>query len=110
MAECGICANAEDNTPYRVWEMQLGTRQAFDYFQCGQCGCLQIVRPPDNLADYYPSGYFSFRDQQKLARHPLRAWRADLHSSTNFCWSIVDASAADFNTSRLNGRSIHSNK
>lgn len=98
MAECGICANAEDNTPYRVWEMQLGARQAFDYFQCGQCGCLQIVRPPDNLADYYPSGYFSFRDQQKLARHPLRAWldRARVRNALQAGGSLLGALADRF--------------
>lgn len=74
MTPCRICANDQGNTPYRVREMLLGTRHEFDYFQCGQCGCLQIVQPPDTLADYYPSGYFSFRDYRKLAGNPLRGW------------------------------------
>lgn len=51
-----------------------GTRQVFDYFQCAACGCLQIAQLPTNLSDYYPAGYFSFRDYTKLAHRPLRAW------------------------------------
>ena len=37
-----------------------GTRDKFDYFECSACGCLQIGELPENLADYYPSNYYSF--------------------------------------------------
>ena len=54
---CRICGNAAGNTPYVVREMMFGTREPFDYFQCGGCGCLQISQVPDDLARHYPPGY-----------------------------------------------------
>lgn len=52
--------------------MLLGTREPFAYVECSTCGCVQIETIPDNLASYYPSAYFSFRDYRKLARAPVR--------------------------------------
>ena len=53
--------------------MMLGTRDEFDYVQCGKCGCLQIEEVPDNLGEYYPQDYYSFRERRLLSRHRLRA-------------------------------------
>lgn len=69
---CRICANAVENTPYRVREMLHGTREAFDYFECRACGCLQIAEIPKDLGRHYPKTYFSFRDHSCLARNPVR--------------------------------------
>ena len=71
---CRICHNASGNTPYTVREMLFGTRDEFGYFQCAQCGCLQIAEIPANLGDYYPPGYFSFRDFRRLSASPLRGF------------------------------------
>jgi 2-polyprenyl-3-methyl-5-hydroxy-6-metoxy-1,4-benzoquinol methylase len=38
----------------------LGLNHVFDYFECGNCGCLQIIKIPENIADYYPTNYLSF--------------------------------------------------
>jgi SAM-dependent methyltransferase len=40
--------------------MMLGYRDPFDYFECSQCGCLQILEVPSDLSKYYPLGYYSF--------------------------------------------------
>jgi SAM-dependent methyltransferase len=40
--------------------MMFGTLDAFDYFECADCGCLQINEVPNNLGDYYPDGYYAF--------------------------------------------------
>jgi cyclopropane fatty-acyl-phospholipid synthase-like methyltransferase len=40
--------------------MMLRTRDVFNYFQCDDCCCLQIESVPANIADYYPSDYYSF--------------------------------------------------
>jgi 2-polyprenyl-3-methyl-5-hydroxy-6-metoxy-1,4-benzoquinol methylase len=40
--------------------MMFGYRDPFDYFECSQCGCLQILEVPRDLSKYYPSGYYSF--------------------------------------------------
>jgi len=58
---CGICGNADANRTYEAREMMFGTRQAYPYFQCASCGCLQIAEFPSDLSRHYPSGYPSFK-------------------------------------------------
>jgi len=55
--KCRICNNELYNTFYKVREMMLGTRDEFDYFQCNNCGCLQICNIPENVSQYYPKDY-----------------------------------------------------
>jgi SAM-dependent methyltransferase len=40
--------------------MMFGTREEFAYLECGTCGCVQILRYPDNVSEYYPPDYYSF--------------------------------------------------
>jgi SAM-dependent methyltransferase len=61
VSACGVCGNPSGNQFYKVQEMFFGTRDVFDYFQCGQCGCLQINEIPRDLAKYYPNFYYSHR-------------------------------------------------
>ncbi|PID47485.1 MAG: methyltransferase type 12 [Proteobacteria bacterium] len=59
--QCRICSNQENNTTYEAREMMLGIRDLHTYFQCGQCGCLQIADIPENIQEYYPSDdYYSY--------------------------------------------------
>ncbi len=58
--KCRICSNEFNNTPYKIREMMFGLRDSFDYFQCGNCQCIQIKEVPENLDKYYPSDYYSF--------------------------------------------------
>jgi SAM-dependent methyltransferase len=39
--------------------MMFGTRDEFDYLECGRCGTLQLQDVPD-LSKYYPADYYSF--------------------------------------------------
>jgi SAM-dependent methyltransferase len=52
--------------------MQLGTRESFDYFECENCGCLQIAEIPADLERHYPVEYFSFTLQN--ARPGAYGW------------------------------------
>ncbi len=61
-------------TPWRVREMLNGTREEFDYVECGGCGCLQIAEIPADLGRFYPADYFSYRDWSGLARNRVRRW------------------------------------
>lgn len=62
---CRICENQEHNIAYEVREMMLGLRDKHSYFECAECGCLQISSIPDNIQSYYPSeDYYSY-DQVK---------------------------------------------
>ncbi|MDJ0599889.1 MAG: class I SAM-dependent methyltransferase [Crocosphaera sp.] len=56
--QCNICFNLQSNQSYWVKEMMFGYRDEFEYFQCSQCGCLQIKDIPKNLSKYYPKSYF----------------------------------------------------
>lgn len=71
---CRICGNVEGNIPYRVREMMFGTREVFDYFQCRECGCLQIADIPTDLARHYPNDYFSFKKFSRSTQNPLRGF------------------------------------
>jgi len=70
---CHICGNNKDNTAYTMREMFYGTRDAFPYFQCASCGCLQIAKIPKDMSKYYSPEYYSYSDRfQSKYRDPLR--------------------------------------
>jgi SAM-dependent methyltransferase len=71
---CRICRHAEVNTRYRAREMLHGTRETFDYFECGGCGCVQIAEIPADIERFYPGDYFSFRSLSALDRNLARRW------------------------------------
>ena len=37
--------------------MLLGKRTLWPYYQCGNCGCVQLANVPENLSDYYADDY-----------------------------------------------------
>jgi 2-polyprenyl-3-methyl-5-hydroxy-6-metoxy-1,4-benzoquinol methylase len=77
---CGICGSNGDHLQYNAREMMFGSRERFNYFQCVDCGCLQLAEIPADLSRFYPSNYYSFSDQgqnrngisQWLYRHWVR--------------------------------------
>ncbi len=80
-AECRICGNRIDNREYTVREMMFGLRHTFPYFECSQCGCLQIATIPTDMGAYYPPGYYSFKpaspppEPRRTLRDRLRVLR-----------------------------------
>ena len=60
MMTCRICASSAEHPSYQVREMMLGIRDEHLYFQCKDCGCLQIHQIPEQLAEYYPANYYSY--------------------------------------------------
>lgn len=61
---CKICGNTEKNQLHKAREMMFGTRDEFDYLECGACGTLQICEIPD-LRRYYPKDYYAFAEDQE---------------------------------------------
>jgi 2-polyprenyl-3-methyl-5-hydroxy-6-metoxy-1,4-benzoquinol methylase len=57
---CRICENREKNVSFIAREMMFGFRDEFEYYQCTQCGCLQIKDIPSNISKYYPNTYYSY--------------------------------------------------
>jgi len=68
---CRICSNDRNNTKYIGREMYFGFRDEFEYFQCAECGCLQIANFPENLAKYYPKEYGAYRLHEKIHENGL---------------------------------------
>ena len=66
--KCKLCLNENNNKPLILREMMFGLREEFDYFQCGNCGCIQIARIPENMGKYYPADYYSYT----LAEVPVK--------------------------------------
>ena len=61
MNKCRVCGNKYHNTKYNIKEMLHGTFEDFEYFECNNCGCLQILKYPHNIEKYYPENYLSFK-------------------------------------------------
>jgi SAM-dependent methyltransferase len=75
IALCRICGYRGNAAAYTVREMMLGTGDAFVYFQCDQCGCLQIAEFPANMASYYPGDYYSFSSSSRdKTNNPVVRW------------------------------------
>lgn len=79
---CRICGNENSHPRFIAREMMFGTKETFEYFQCGGCGCLQIRSIPADLGDYYPPDYYSFNSKRvrpepkPVLRQTLERWRA----------------------------------
>ena len=56
---CNVCQFPLTQS-YTFREMMFGTRDEFKYFECTNCGCLQIASVPQEIEKYYPSYYYSF--------------------------------------------------
>jgi len=77
---CRICAHAEAPKIFAARDMMFGSGKRFQYFQCLQCGCLQIVDIPADLSKYYPDDYYSYsvspwKQADRSMRGFLRRWR-----------------------------------
>ena len=71
---CKICGNKEHNVDYVAKEMMYGLREQFNYFQCNQCECLQIVDILEDMSKYYPENYYSFSKYNGKAFLGLSGW------------------------------------
>ena len=67
MNTCRICRRRDDHPRFDTREMMFGFRDSFTYFECTECGCVQIERIPDDLGKYYPNRYYSFQKSTRIA-------------------------------------------
>jgi len=58
--KCRVCSNQSGNESHTLREMMFGFRDRFEYLECSNCKCLQIVDIPASMAKYYPANYHSF--------------------------------------------------
>lgn len=62
---CRICNTAGNHAAYIGREMMFGTKEEFEYFMCGECGCLQIAEIPENPGKYYPATYTPYNPKTR---------------------------------------------
>jgi ubiquinone/menaquinone biosynthesis C-methylase UbiE len=68
---CKICGEKSIVNSYKVREMYFGTKDEFLYHECGGCGCLQILDPPENIALYYPDYYYSKKNRNRQKTYKI---------------------------------------
>lgn len=71
---CRVCGQSAEHPCWSAREMQFGTRQTFDYFQCLGCGCLQIAQIPAEMGAYYPPQYYSTRPLKESRYAGIPGW------------------------------------
>lgn len=64
MHKCRLCKAKGMFDAYLVREMMQNTKEEFEYFVCGECGCLQIAEIPSDLGKYYGKDYYSFAQEE----------------------------------------------
>ena len=60
--ECRICGQdaPADQEIILARDRFSGTPEKFPYFECGSCGCVQMVDLPSTTSNFYPPSYYSF--------------------------------------------------
>ena len=58
MDQCEICGARGSFRRIELREMLFGTREAFTYLRCPDCGVLRIATIPTDLGPYYPAAYY----------------------------------------------------
>jgi SAM-dependent methyltransferase len=104
---CRVCQKAADGQRFKVKEMNLGLRDEFEYFQCSECDCLQILEVPEMMGTYYPQDrYYSYnipKEKSNLVNSLKDSFRKILISAylrrNNFLislFSVLYPSSANF--------------
>lgn len=76
--DCDICSSRNGQLIHAS-ERMFGMGGAFDYFECGNCGRLQLVNAPSSLSRFYPPAYYSFqpsRSDERSRASAVRRWFA----------------------------------
>jgi SAM-dependent methyltransferase len=73
--KCRICDHTELRL-MRVKEMMYGMGDEFNYGECLQCHCLQILEIPSNLESFYPQNYYSYSSQRR--KRPFKDWQRSI--------------------------------
>jgi SAM-dependent methyltransferase len=78
--KCGFCEYEGQFSSHHVKEMMFGTGHIFEYAECPNCRSLQQPKIPENLGEYYPMNYYSFRGlvQSSSLKIFLKKLRFDL--------------------------------
>jgi SAM-dependent methyltransferase len=73
--QCRVCGHEEENRRFIAREMYFGWKDPFEYFECADCGCVQIATIPEDLGKYYPPDYYSFSRPARIDKPVVPGWR-----------------------------------
>lgn len=90
---CRICGNLTGNLVHVAREMLLGLGESFRYLECRDCGCLQLLDKPADLARYYPPDYYSFATHGLILRFLRRSRSAYAFGRSNLIGWLITALA-----------------
>ena len=71
---CRVCAGTGPFGIHSVREMMFASGRRFSYAMCPDCGCLQILEVPVDLAFHYGEGYYSFSAGDSGPRSMVASW------------------------------------
>ncbi len=77
MNPCPLCGELSERREHAAREMMFGTREQFAYAECSGCGALELLDVPEDLARYYPSNYYAFRQAEKRTMEPRQNAREE---------------------------------
>ena len=60
MPTCRICNKSGNGTSFTAREMMHGSKEEFEYYECHECGSIQIAEIPEDLGRYYQNNYWQF--------------------------------------------------
>ena len=59
---CDICGHSGNYNELITYDYNTGNReQQFRYFNCSECGCLQLENKPKNMSEYYGDQLFGYK-------------------------------------------------
>jgi SAM-dependent methyltransferase len=67
LSHCRVCGGPVDFA-LTAQEMMIGAGDSFDYFECRDCGCLQIGQIPSDLDRYYAHSYYTKNQRIRFKR------------------------------------------
>ena len=93
---CSCCGGRIRRRTFTATEFLFGTKEPFEYFECGDCASLQINGVPSDLHHHYPPDYLSMIAEDRpiesisYFRRLARAARTDYHigRATPIGWLI----------------------
>lgn len=62
---CRICSSDQVKATFSVNDKMFSGTEKFDYFECGNCGTLQISEIPKDMSSFYPENYYSLQSSIK---------------------------------------------
>jgi SAM-dependent methyltransferase len=91
--ECIVC-RGNKGKEHIFREMMFGTRKEFDYWECFECGCMQISSVPEQLSDHYSESYYSFG----LRAAPWKSWYYRAHFEAPRLMRLLRRCSADISS------------